>query len=371
MDSVRCAFDARRAGRLAKAVRCATALWVCLVAASHPGAAQTADVTSELAANPATRREAAELELREANEAVRQAREALGTARSKLEKFVATHFAQQQEEAAEPAPPEHRAAPELKPEGEEYQRLNEQLRSLQAQRDQLLDRLTPAHPEVVDLDQRIQGVSQRIEALEQAAKGSASDSPDNFEGSNRSQYIASLKSRQLEASERYRQLRADVRTAERDLRQAIARETEATERLARLPAETPSKTSTPTPVAAAPVPVEPSGPTGDNASREAMSQQLALAAFLLALVVAAWASVKLARSSSDVMFSSVDDVATTLALPVVGVIPAAAPARAVAVPAAASPLRSTLVLLGQIVLAIVVFAAVAYCVQNVAPFWRR
>jgi hypothetical protein len=51
---------------------------------------------------------------------------------------------------------------------------------------------------------------------------------------------------------------------------------------------------------------------------------MALAALVLALAVAAVAAVRLARSSADPIFSSPDEVAAALAIPVVGISPAAA-----------------------------------------------
>lgn len=98
------------------------------------------------------------------------------------------------------------------------------------------------------------------------------------------------------------------------------------------------------------------------------SQPLALVAMLAALALAGLAAIKLARASNQGVFTSADEVGAALALPVVGVIPAivaASPARTAARPV----LRGARLFL-EIGLALMVFAAVAYFVQDPSFFWR-
>jgi hypothetical protein len=99
---------------------------------------------------------------------------------------------------------------------------------------------------------------------------------------------------------------------------------------------------------------------------------LALAALLIALAVAALAAVKLARSSSDVYFENVDDVAAALALPVVGVISPfdnAVSSSALSQPPATRLVRH-ITLACELTLAVIAFALVAYGVQNPAALWH-
>ena len=111
-------------------------------------------------------------------------------------------------------------------------------------------------------------------------------------------------------------------------------------------------------------------PVNVNAIAEphrAGSQPLVLGALVLALVVAALAAIKLAKAGDDTVFSGADDAAATLALPVMGIIPATP-----------SGLRNTshaqrlraVQFLAQLLAAVLVFAAVAYAVQNPAAVWE-
>jgi hypothetical protein len=94
---------------------------------------------------------------------------------------------------------------------------------------------------------------------------------------------------------------------------------------------------------------------------------LVLAALIIALVVAALASVKLARATDESLFAGADDAAAVLALPVVGVIPALSPAL---VRATLSQRFRALRVIAQMLLAVALFAAIAYFVQNPAFVWQ-
>ncbi|MBI3837956.1 MAG: hypothetical protein HY288_08485 [Planctomycetia bacterium] len=93
-----------------------------------------------------------------------------------------------------------------------------------------------------------------------------------------------------------------------------------------------------------------------------------LAALLIASVVTAIAAVKLVRSSSGAVFANAAEVSAVLALPVVGIVPAAEIASDTR-PAAARVRRATL-LMAEVLLAVLVFAAVAYLVQDPSFLWR-
>jgi hypothetical protein len=93
-----------------------------------------------------------------------------------------------------------------------------------------------------------------------------------------------------------------------------------------------------------------------------------LAALLIALAVAALAAVRLARSTADPIFASADEVAAALAIPVVGIIPAAA-ARVQKARSVTRRRKVPLVL--QLFVAGGVFALAAFVVQNTGGLWQH
>jgi hypothetical protein len=88
-----------------------------------------------------------------------------------------------------------------------------------------------------------------------------------------------------------------------------------------------------------------------------------MATLIVALAVAALAAVRLARSANETMFANADEITAALALPVVGVLPAVDSS---AEPSLGSRFVQGLVYLAQLLLALAVFALVAYAVQNIA-----
>jgi hypothetical protein len=156
-------------------------------------------------------------------------------------------------------------------------------------------------------------------------------------------------------------------STQRALDNAMDAETAAARRLAELASQISRAERGETRVLAEPAPA---GPTDiastahESAPRESRSSQsFVLAALIIALLAAAVASVKLARASDDSVFAGADDAAAALSLPVVGVIPATT--HAVARGSLFGRYRA-LTLLAQMLLAVAVFAAVAYIVQSPA-----
>ena len=178
---------------------------------------------------------------------------------------------------------------------------------------------------------------------------------------------------------------ANWQAADAELRRAVDAEVAATRRLAELSRTVPAaepiadvappepRTIDDVPAAVpapTPSPREVAMPEYEHLTAEtdhAGSQPLVLGALIVALVVAAFAAIKLAKAGDDSVFSGADDAAATLALPVMGIIPATP-----------SGLRSTshaqrlraIQLLAQVFAAVLVFAAVAYAVQNPATVWE-
>ncbi len=127
---------------------------------------------------------------------------------------------------------------------------------------------------------------------------------------------------------------------------------------------TPAVEAPPREVAA--VPPAKTAPTAEHSPEARSSQPLVLAALAIALIVAAWASIKLARASDETIFAGAEDAASVLALPVVGAIPTMTGVRSVSTLRQRHPTAAFLV---QVLVAVVVFAAVAYFVQNPSMLW--
>ena len=167
--------------------------------------------------------------------------------------------------------------------------------------------------------------------------------------------------RHARVAEEYRLLLARWQDAEHNLQMALATEIVARDRLAAL-AAAPGPTAQGVLVPAEQPRKQASQQRGEGSS-DSGSQSLALAALLIALAVAALAAVRLAHSES--IFSSIEEVAAGLALPIVGVIPASA-----ANGHARSPVVRLAILLGEVAVAFAAFAALAYGVQHVATLWQ-
>ena len=316
-------------------------------------------------------------QIRSAHQAVEDARATAAAAKLQLDDFVSRHFEEHRELAAAPGAQSGSMASNEDP---ERGRLQEQMQELTAHRDELLDHLTPAHPEVADVESRIERLSKRLAALDQHAPateetrttlnppGPAEPATNEISGS-----FAAQQDRDREAAKEYQRLFERWRGAERQFQAAIQAEYSLVQSQA-------APKGRPTPIAQAARPAVLAPPARQTVSRIATSpalpqantsaairapnrssQPLALGAFLMALVITAWAAVKLARSTSGALFSSVDDVSAALALPVVGVIPASSSPRLAHATESASLRLLTLV--AQLVIAIIVFAIVAYTVQ--------
>lgn len=331
-------------------------------------------------------------QLERARAAVEVARSAAAKSKNELDQFLVAHFEYMRSRAAESLPEPRQPAPSAKrptQTNREAEQLNAQINELKLHRDELLERYTNEHPEVADVESRLGDLMLRLSALEPAAESAESLAPgevvDPSQPANPgpSQQSILLKQQQM-AAEQYEQHVERWQAAEEDLKTALAAEERAVARLAAIklapapPSPTPASaatpsvlTSEPSAAVAAPAPQRPAASTASE-PRQQGSQPLALAALLIALAVAALAAVKLARSSSDVYFENVDDVAAALALPVVGVISAidnVAPSMLLPQPADKRLSRHAR-LACELLLAVIAFALVAYGVQNPAALWH-
>lgn len=327
-------------------------------------------------------REVAARQLESARESVTLARAAVEASRRELDQFVARHFDALRSLETDPAPAKSRAsAPSVAPSNAAghtaAEQLRQQIEELTTRRDQLLGRLLPAHPEVVSIEGQIQEVSANLAVLVSQtteAEGRSPGGPADSQDQVADPFNALRKQRQI-AARLYDEHLERLNAAKQDLRDAVEAEQHAARRMAQIPSpsvkhppiglssDQPATVSTPAPVPH-PVPRKAEAPAGAQRG----SQPLALVALVIALAVAALAAVKLARSTSDTLFASVEDIAAALALPVVGTFPMVENPRMVAAP----PIRSlaSWALAGQVTLAVLLFAAIAYCVQNPAGLWQ-
>ncbi len=354
-------------------------------------------------AAPMSRRVEATLALSQARQRVALAQVRVEEARKQLDDLLSRHFDGQNQLELPPSGDQGDAKVVLKIQPDpQLASLETQLADLRAQRDHLLGSLTEAHPEVVDVDVRMAAVEQRIATLKKAAgDGSAADKEAaDQSGSTPHRRLAEAVTRQREQSARdaaeYERLFARWQSAEHELEAARATEIAAAEQLlllattaeralrqadrpppqdspaaprrnvATVPAEESSEASRSVATGlAAQRPVRRSTVEQPAASIPA-SQIWVLAALVAALTVAALAAVRLARSSSDPNFASAQEVAAALAIPVVGIVPAYASTGAART--AGGPRRMR-ILSGQILLAVLVFAAIAYAIASAGELW--
>lgn len=342
-------------GRIACGLLAICLAWTAPAAQAMPGRAAAGLQT----------REAASQSLDAARKEVQAAQAECRRTRSSLDAFLAGHLDAQAAAVAEDVADESQRAQQSK--------LTEQLRrelvELQTQRESLLQTLTEEHPEVIDMTARIEAVEARIATSEGPKLG---DHAHNA--------AAGKSGSAIDAAE-FRRLLRDWQTAERRLESARLAETAAADDLRAITElllhsaapETPGLPMPTTP--AEPAPLESTGdsepasqvlpaaaaPTELTQQRTPRTQTLALASLALAVMLAALAAVRLARSSADPLFASADEVSAALAVPVVGIVPFGAKASSTEVP---TGIRRGLLLLAQVVIALLVFGAVAYAVVH-------
>lgn len=322
--------------------------------------------------------------LQQARGDVERARQAAAAARRRLDEFLSGHFSEQREVPRETVVETEDTETVLKMlPGREQQRLQSQLQDLTLRRQELLGYLKEAHPEVVEVDRRIELVRDRLSRFEKETQ--SAPAPRSRSAQELADFLNRDRFARQQAGDRYAQLYEEWQTAERAVDLALAAETAAIGQLETLDQTPPAVVDAPAPMppvatepaaappalplapapAPAPLKAEPQSAARGGRSN---SQPLALAALLIALAVAAFAAVRLARSTADPIFASADEVAAALALPVVGIIPRTAfkPRRMM------NRRKSTrrAIVAAQIALAVAVFALVAMFVQNPAGILR-
>jgi hypothetical protein len=377
----KCAIPARMCAWSRKLVVCRVACAV-LIATALPCLAIGEADTGLLGIQ--RQREIATRQLEHARAAVEVARSAAAKSKTELDQFLAAHFetmrSKAAEQAAEPRQPSPQATPA--PANAEAEQLNTQINELKSRRDELLQRFTKAHPEVADVEGRLGDLMLRLSALEPATENAELVAPGDVVDASKpaddrlTRQSMLLKQQKL-AAEQYEQHFERWQAAEDDLK-TLDSEERAAARLAAIQLPAPLEPTTASSILTGEPTVTPSAApprsaasTSDDSQQQG-SQPVALAALLIALAVAALAAVKLARSTNDVYFENVDDVAAALALPVVGVIsPFDNAASSIAVPQPQPPrLIRQITLACELTLAVIAFALVAYGVQNPAALWQ-
>lgn len=317
-----------------------------------------------------TERATAAREVAQARARVKAATDEVAAAKQKLDGLIAQHLDELGREKKSAEPPGGKAAGHRRPEVAIAQ-LNQQIEELTGRRAELLQRLTAAHPEVVNLDTRITEISAQIQVLQKPkAERETLPAGELVEG-DAATVQAELdahaqQARHREATLLYEKAFRKWELAQHDLESALAAERAAIDRLAALPpSESVAAHPSPPVAPAAAVPQVPEARTSSEsvAADHDNSQSLAMATLIVALAVAALAAVRLARSANETMFANADEITAALALPVVGVLPAIDSS---AEPRLGSRFVQGLVYLAQLLLALAVFALVAYAVQNIA-----
>lgn len=352
------------------------ALWTLL---GGSGRAWAFDPPAENAASQDRPQAAAALST--AQDDVQHAKAVAKEARARLDAFLSKHF--EMPRHAEVASPPNLPPPATELANPELTRLQSQLEELQAERERLLSTLTEAHPEVVDADGKIAALKARLAKLGTAGEPESEPVDEGFDGKRDRDWAERQKRQSEDDAAEYQRLFDDWEAAEQALDAARTAESLAAEHLAAIPLHLPAKPRASHPSQAN---IEQRPARNDGAVESKLTSQridlpasappasttssgtqtLALASLAIALAIAALAAVRLARSSADPLFSSADEAAAALAIPVVGIVPAAASGAARAI----VPARKGLRLLVQLLLALLVFCVVAYSIKNADEIWR-
>ncbi|MGD9722246.1 MAG: hypothetical protein AB7O59_11610 [Pirellulales bacterium] len=359
--------------------------------AAAPSSLRAAQLPSGMelppAAEAAEAQQSAERNLAAARAAVTEARQAAMAAKAELENAVKATLEQVENAPADAQQQATRAEAELTVAGArstEIEILQKLIADLQVERARLLDHMTAEHPLIEDANLRLADYKKQLAELERGqprganpAAPSARAATPPTAGPQLSSSGASSPDERRQISLRAAEAMVKWEAAQRKLQAAMEAESSHAERLAATAArlsemalaaadQQETKTAATAPLLPA-APDLPASPQSDPSAPQNSSQPLVLAALVIALVVAAVASIKLARSQSANVFSGADDTAATLSLPVIGVIPAPTPAMAYA---SVFQRHRTMTFLAQMLLAVIVFAIVAWCVQNPGSMWQ-
>ncbi|MEX2115232.1 MAG: hypothetical protein WD845_18715 [Pirellulales bacterium] len=335
-------------------------------------------------------------ELARARAAVAEARSAAIAAKAELEAAVTSRSAENDrwrpaaaQPAGQPASNNRSAIASIaNAAATEIETLKRLIAELKSERIQLLAHLTTEHPLILDADMRLDEYQRQLVVLTSAPATHQATVPADGIGDTDGIEVRTAESmpapplemldgqsRQSPSDEslRLEQALANWDSAQESLEAAMDAESATAERIvaltsrqtaARVPPVAPHAPAT-QPADIPQVSAEPHGVSPQRAARS--SQPIVLAALMVALVIAAFASVKLARANDESVFAGADDAAAALSLPVVGVIPATAAALA---HGTLFQRHRTLTFMGQVLVAVVVFALVAFCVQNPSFIWR-
>ncbi len=313
------------------------------------------------AANPGEHRARLLVEVDQARRATQDARDAERIAKVDLDNFVNRHFENHRTHIPPLAAETPQKSAAVSAADREWSKINEQLQATIRERDQLLRRFTPVHPEVADAEQRVAQLSDQLSTMDKPSE-TVETSPDETQAE--SPALATLPQspgiehqQHREFAGKYEQLVGSWQAAHKELLVAVAAEDAAEQRLADFDPTGDTRLQPAQGLPAAPMMAE---------FQQNGTQPLALAALLIALAVAALAAVRLARSDS--VFSSIEDVAAALALPVVGVIPSSASSVAMRrhVSGFFGPRTQRV---GEVVLAFIIFTLAVYGAMNPDLVW--
>lgn len=273
----------------------------------------------------------------EARRAVAAARTTLAAAQQRWEEWLAGREAREREMAAavraqQPAPPVEKPAGKsaLNP---QYVELTKQLQKLTMERDELLQRLTPEHPSVVDVNTRITAVGQQLASVpelitpvaEPAAETPVAVQPAEPPAADPQALAA-------EAARNESELREAWDAAQIKLDELTLAEQQATERYESLREAAARQSAAAAAVAARPATPPPSSPppVDSEETREADTNEnwhlgLALGVLALAELGAVRLALLLMAAEKAVPLVSVAQVTALLPVPVLATFPARSP----------------------------------------------
>jgi len=300
------------------------------------GTSPEEQMTERLAANSPDLTDA-RLEYERAHDALAQARDRAAIVKKEFEDFVAEHFdshrqAAEQRQVAPPADaPAEEAAKVANP---QYQDLVGRLQDLRERRQEMLSQMTAEHPEIRDVEVTIRDVERRMKGTPEFLTSPVNPAPAAMGAHGVEQereLIAAYEAahqRSLDAEKAVRDATGVERRAAR--RQSAARAQAYDHRVL-------------------------------SSTREAVAHW-PIVALVSSLALVAGAAVAITGLRNTRTFASVEDVETSLRIPVIGVISNEGVA-IVHQPRASRMLRG-LVLLSELTMALFVFAVTALAINN-------
>lgn len=313
-----------------------------------------------------------------AHRQVESARATLSTAQQRWEEWLAGREARERALASAAAPPPPAEAPAEKLViNPQFAELTKNLQKLTMERDELLQRLTPEHPSVVDLNTRIAAVGQQLASVPEMITPSPSVAESPAAGSppaNRAlgTVAADREALAAEAARTESELRQAWDQAQAHLDELTQAEEKASERCeflresaARQAVSPPAMAAArPLPPAHSPTPAAADRPS-DQIPLENWHLILALGALALSELVAVKFALMLVTSERSLPLVSVGQVSALLPVPVLATFPAKDQARTAPPPPGSVTALTLWLLVCEGTMVVMAFLLAAITIRNV------